>query len=716
MENEEKLIGKKREKVKKEGQKDEKNNNKNDDQKTNKSKKSRKKERKEKNEKKNEIAWSHIFQQEKQLKNEKFEYYYKNQLSQFFPTEEKFEELLSKLREKLPCVFRISKAHHFHEGYKKLLLDDSFIKSLLGEQSNLIKIELKNLTSFKEWLNLVYNININRMELKKNDLLKNFHKFIQFGVDGGVISRQEAVSMIPPMLMQTLPNDKIFDMCAAPGSKTAQFLETVYENYDFLDKKQYLKDTGFVLANDNNHQRAYMMVHQLKRLNTAGMVVICHDAQLFPNIYNSNAYKDKLLFDKILADVPCSSDAVMRKLPLKWKKWGTKEGFSLHKLQIQILKKGINLLKEGGIISYSTCSLNPIENEAVVAEIMRDFSKNGELEIMDVKYAFKNTDIIPHPGLNDWKVMIEDKNDKNKLNIVKDINDPLYLENKSLISPSCFPQNDIKNFGLEKCNRFFPNDSDTSGFFITLIKKVKNLKNEDLDKSKIVKPNISEPKRKNDEERDVYFVAEKFVDKKNWIKNYYGIDDDFPFEQLVTFSGICKKINFASKGVIDLLKLDKEKKLIIENAGVKLFKANKQKDENAVEFCLYRVCQDGLMYLLPFMHKRIYFVNEEIFINILSKKEIKHDDINDEQFRKKLKEDKPGSIVVVNVKCKPNENELKWGNEQEKEEYNKYLRKNYIDAICCHNAISRITTMINKEHQHIFELKYKIENILDNKK
>ena len=167
MENEEKLIGKKREKVKKEGQKDEKNNNKNDDQKTNKSKKSRKKERKEKNEKKNEIAWSHIFQQEKQLKNEKFEYYYKNQLSQFFPTEEKFEELLSKLREKLPCVFRISKAHHFHEGYKKLLLDDSFIKSLLGEQSNLIKIELKNLTSFKEWLNLVYNININRMELKK---------------------------------------------------------------------------------------------------------------------------------------------------------------------------------------------------------------------------------------------------------------------------------------------------------------------------------------------------------------------------------------------------------------------------------------------------------------------------------------------------------------------------------------------------------------------
>ena len=723
MENEEKIIGKKREKEeknkehKREEQNEEEKESKDKKGKEKKSKKSRKKERKEKNEKKNEIAWQQIaHQQEKQLKNEKFEYYYKNQFSQFFPTPEKFEELLSKLREKLPCVFRLSKAHPFHEGYKKMLLDDSYIKSLLGDQVNLIKIELKNLTSFKEWIDLVYNININRMELKKNDLLKNFHKFVQFGVDGGVISRQEAVSMIPPMLMQTSPTDKIFDMCAAPGSKTAQFLETVYENYDFLDKKQYLKDTGFVLANDNNPQRAYMMVHQLKRLNTAGMVVICHDAQLFPTIYQSNAYNDRLLFDKILADVPCSSDAVMRKLPMKWKKWSTKESYSLHKLQISILKRGINLLKEGGIISYSTCSLNPIENEAVVAEIMRTYSKNGELEILDVKYGFNNTDIKPHPGLNDWKVMIEDKADKTKLNIIKDINDPLYLENKSLISPSCFPQTDIKNFGLEKCNRFFPNDSDTSGFFITLIKKVKNFKNEDVDKNKIVKPNISEPKKKIEDEREVLFVNEKFKDKINWIKNYYGIEDEFPFDQLVTFSNICKKINFASKGVIDLLKLDKENKLKVENAGVKLFKANKQKDENATNFCLYRVCQDGLMYLLPFMHKRIYFVDEKFFIEVLSKKEIKHDDIKDEELKLKLKEDKSGCIVLVNVKSKPNKNELKYENEKEREEYNNYLKKNYIDAFCCHNANTRITTMINKEHQHIFELKYKIENILDNKK
>jgi len=298
--------------------------------------------------------------------------------------------------------------------------------------------------------------------------------------------------------------------------------------------------------------------------------------------------------------------------------------------------------------------------------------------------------------------MIEDKEDKNKLNIIKDINDQLYIENKSIIAESCFPKDDIQKFGLEKCNRFFPNDSDTSGFFITLIKKVKNFKNEENDKIKIVKPNIPVTKKKEDE-GCFYFVKENFLEKINWIKNYYGIEDNFPFEQLVTFSKICKKINFVSKGVMDLLRLDKKQKLFIQNAGVKLFKMNKQKDENAVNFCLYRVCQDGLMYLLPFMHKRIFYIKQKLFVDILKMKEIKHDDIEDKELKKNLKEIGAGCIVLVNVKNKPNDNEKEGLN------YDKYIKDNFIDAFCCHNANTRLTTMINKEHQHIFELKYNIE-------
>jgi len=126
---------------------------------------------------------------------------------------------------------------------------------------------------------------------------------------------------------------------------------------------EFLNDSGFVLANDNNISRANMMIHQLKRLNTAGMVVVSHDAQNFPSVYTEDSM---LQCDRILCDVPCSSDAVLRKLPTKWVRWGTKDGFGLHDLQLLILKRGLNLLKEGGILIYSTCSFNPIEVSYII--------------------------------------------------------------------------------------------------------------------------------------------------------------------------------------------------------------------------------------------------------------------------------------------------------------------------------------------------------------
>ena len=113
------------------------------------------------------------------------------------------------------------------------------------------------------------------------------------------------------------------------------------------------------MANEISADRAFMMTHQLQRLNCAGMLVINNDAQSFPTIYSDNG--ERILFDNILCDVPCSSDAVLRKLPQKWKSWTPRDSFSLHKLQLLILKRGISLLKTGSCILYSTCSLNPIE-------------------------------------------------------------------------------------------------------------------------------------------------------------------------------------------------------------------------------------------------------------------------------------------------------------------------------------------------------------------
>lgn len=109
-----------------------------------------------------------------------------------------------------------------------------------------------------------------------------------------------------------------------------------------------------------------MLIHQIQRISTAGMMVVNHHAQYFPTlkaIGENTALGDnsRFYFDKILADVPCTGDGAIRKIPRKWGSWSVKDGIALHALQLQILMRAVQLVKVGGLVLYSTCSINPIE-------------------------------------------------------------------------------------------------------------------------------------------------------------------------------------------------------------------------------------------------------------------------------------------------------------------------------------------------------------------
>jgi 16S rRNA C967 or C1407 C5-methylase (RsmB/RsmF family) len=73
------------------------------------------------------------------------------------------------------------------------------------------------------------------------------------------------------------------------------------------------------------------------------------------------------VYDRIICDVPCSGDGTLRKNPNIWAEWTPEFAMGLHSLQLRIAQRGAALLKVGGYMVYSTCSFNPIENEAVVA-------------------------------------------------------------------------------------------------------------------------------------------------------------------------------------------------------------------------------------------------------------------------------------------------------------------------------------------------------------
>ena len=132
---------------------------------------------------------------------------------------------------------------------------------------------------------LVFEMMLPKELLRKNEGLKLIHKLIDESKDSGVITRQEIVSMMPPILLDIQANHSVFDMCAAPGSKTSQALELIANGHILDGHKNTDQAGGFVLANDADHKRAYLLTHQMNRLNTANVVVSNHNAQEFPSLH-----------------------------------------------------------------------------------------------------------------------------------------------------------------------------------------------------------------------------------------------------------------------------------------------------------------------------------------------------------------------------------------------------------------------------------------------
>jgi hypothetical protein len=241
-----------------------------------------------------------------------------------------------------------------------------------------------------------------------------------------------------------------------------------------------------------------MLTHQIQRINTTGMMVINHQAQYFPTLFQDHAVEannpdKRFYFDKILADVPCTGDGAIRKLPKKWRNWSAKDGMSIHNLQLQILMRAMQLVKVGGLVLYSTCSLNPIENEAVVTELFRK-ANAGSFELVNLNE--KLPELIKRPGLNRWPVMeekegyktwkknsnagpnantmqIEQQKEEDLFNIYESFSQ-LPVPYEGAIKATMFPDNfdTMKNiYKLHHTFRILPHDQNTGGFYLALIRK-----------------------------------------------------------------------------------------------------------------------------------------------------------------------------------------------------------------------------------------------------
>lgn len=314
----------------------------------------------------------------------------------------------------------------------------------------------------------------------------------------GTIDRQEAVSMLPVLFLDVQPAQRVLDMCASPGSKTTQVIDFLLSSSSSTAEKETSK--GMVIANDLDKKRAYMLVHRLSRNTLRNAVVTCGAGDSFPGLYDkaSGSLQPTNVFDRVLCDVPCSGDGTLRKNQALWKEWHIGQGLTLHPIQLSLALRGAALLKIGGVMVYSTCSFNPVENEAVVAELLR--RSGGALELVDVSQ--KLPQLKYRKGRTKWNVGWRSKSKStHKGHIFKataagegekrestDSNVQLHewfgsydgipqdLRGQRLVRSMFAPAtSDAISLELEKTLRLIPTDQNSGGFFIAVLRKKADL-------------------------------------------------------------------------------------------------------------------------------------------------------------------------------------------------------------------------------------------------
>ncbi|MDP1693943.1 MAG: RsmB/NOP family class I SAM-dependent RNA methyltransferase [Candidatus Woesearchaeota archaeon] len=192
----------------------------------------------------------------------------------------------------------------------------------------------------------------------------------------GLFFVQSSVSLLPAVVLDPQPGQRVLELCAAPGGKTTQMAAM-------------MQNKGQIIAIDSNSFRATILRKNLQRCGVTNVDVLCIAAER----YLGNP------FDKILLDPPCSASGTIKGETKQTKKtlleWNPRTIKRLAKLQKKLIKHAFSLLKPGGTLVYSTCSLEPEENEAVVQYLLDKVG--GKLETIDLPIKADQT-----TGLRIW--------------------------------------------------------------------------------------------------------------------------------------------------------------------------------------------------------------------------------------------------------------------------------------------------------------------------
>jgi NOL1/NOP2/sun family putative RNA methylase len=218
--------------------------------------------------------------------------------------------------------------------------------------------------------------------------------------------------MLPVIAMTPKEDELYLDICAAPGSKTTQAAAK-------------MNNKGTIIANEVSMGRMRILASNLERCGVTNTIITRKEGRALARSFEMQEIK----FDKILVDAPCSGEGTIRSSPQTYLMWNPKTIKSLSHLQKQLFKKSFEQLKVGGEMVYSTCTHAPEENEEVVDAMLTELG--DQIKIVGFTLPIKT-----RPGLSKW-------------------------------------EGKIYNEKVKHCQRVYPQDNNTEGFFVSKFRRIK---------------------------------------------------------------------------------------------------------------------------------------------------------------------------------------------------------------------------------------------------
>lgn len=194
----------------------------------------------------------------------------------------------------------------------------------------------------------------------------------------GLFHAQDFASQLCCRALDAQPGETVFDLCSAPGGKT-------------FTVAQAMQNTGCVRAFDIYQSRVDLIKSGAQRLGLKNVYTYLSDA----SIYNENYG----MADRVLCDVPCSGLGIIRRKPeIRFKK--SSEIDNLPEIQYSILCNATKYLKEGGRLVYSTCTLNPKENDEVCNRFLKEHPEFKAIKVLPELRRYSENDkyltLMPH--------------------------------------------------------------------------------------------------------------------------------------------------------------------------------------------------------------------------------------------------------------------------------------------------------------------------------